>query len=857
MNIENFTLATKQILTNINLLAAKKSHQYILPLHFLHSLITEKHNIVKNLLTIMDVNISEVMKQANEELDKIPQIKTYNNNYQPIMSSSGLKILDQAISLSKDNKDYFVTIERLFEALSFDNTIAGEILKNNQITSKKIATAINNLRKGTQITSETAESNYNALIKYGRNITDLASQGKIDPIIGRDEEIRRAIQVLSRRSKNNPVLIGSPGVGKTAIIEGLAQRIYQKDIPESLINCKIIELDMGALIAGAKFRGEFEERLKAVLNEIKNSNGTIILFIDELHLLVGAGKTEGSMDASNLLKPMLARGELHCIGATTLDEYRCYIEKDTAFARRFQPLYVSEPTIDDTISILRGIKDRYEAHHGIMISDNAIIAAATLANRYITDRFLPDKAIDLIDEATSRLKIELSSKPEELDELDRKIIQIKIELSALKKEKDITAQNKIEQLNNELKIYEKQSYNLISKWNLEKSKMQTVQKIKEEIEKSKIELEKCKRIGDLARASELKYGVIIDLKKKLSFAKEQANSKLFKDRVTENDIAIIVSKITGIPINNMLSSEKEKLLKMEEKLGKYVIAQDKAKTLISNAIRRSRAGINDYNRPIGSFLFLGSTGVGKTELTKALANFLFDTKTALLRLDMSEYIEKHSVSRLIGAPPGYIGYDQGGILTESVKRRPYQVILFDEIEKAHSDIYNIMLQILDEGRLTDSQANVINFKNTIIILTSNLGAEILANQPTEEISELAQAEVMKQVQYNFKLEFLNRLDEIIFFHKLTKEHMESIVKIQMTQLQDILKNQNISLTYDKNVILFLVERGYDPTFGARPLKRIIQNEIQNKLAMMIIAGQYRKKNNIVNLSVKNNMIEIK
>ncbi|MFK7973561.1 MAG: ATP-dependent Clp protease ATP-binding subunit, partial [Rickettsiaceae bacterium] len=625
---------------------------------------------------------------------------------------------------------------------------------------------------------------------------------------------------------------------KTAIIEGLAQRIYQRDIPDSLVHCKIFELDMGALIAGAKFRGEFEERLKAVLKEIKESSGEIILFIDELHLLVGTGKTDGAMDASNLLKPMLARGELHCIGATTLDEYRKYIEKDAALARRFQPVYIAEPSVVDTIYIMRGIKDKYELHHGVIISDSAIVAAATLSNRYITDRFLPDKAIDLLDEAAGRLKIQISSKPEELDELDRQIIQMKIELSALKKEKDEHSLKKVKKLETDLAKLESKSMDLSSRWLSEKNKMLSSQKLKEELEKAKLELEKSERSSDLTRASELKYGVIPEIMTKLKSAEEQISNKLLQEKVTDQDIANLVSKITGIPVDSMLSSEKDKLLTMEKKIQETIIGQEEAIEAVSNAIRRSRAGIQDQNRPLGSFLFLGPTGVGKTELTKALADFLFSDRNAILRFDMSEYMEKHSVARLIGAPPGYVGYEQGGVLTEAVRRRPYQIILFDEIEKAHSDIFNIMLQILDEGHLTDSHGNRVDFKNTIIILTSNLGSEVLINQAEGEDVDVVRTRVMKYVQAAFRPEFLNRLDEIILFHRLNKSHMQKIVKIQLSQLQAMLLEQNIKLDYDESAINYIADKGYDPSFGARPVKRVIQQEVQNKLAKRILEGKY-------------------
>ncbi|AFB25679.1 MULTISPECIES: ATP-dependent chaperone ClpB [spotted fever group] len=836
MNIDKFTAHAKSLIASSQSLAAKNDHQQILPLHLLSSLLSEETGIIQTLINNTGGNINLLKDQVQLELNKIPKVQVEGGG-QVYSSAEAFKVLEKASSIAKDSGDSFVTIERIFEALTYDNTIAGKILTNNGINNKKIATAILQFRKGKKADTESAENSYDALKKYGRDVTELAESGKLDPIIGRDEEIRRTVQVLSRRMKNNPVLIGEPGVGKTAIIEGLAQRIFSKDVPESLINCRIIELDMGALIAGAKYRGEFEERLKAVLSEIKESSGEIILFIDELHLLVGTGKTDGVMDASNLLKPMLARGELHCIGATTLDEYRKYIEKDAALARRFQPVYVSEPTVEDTISILRGIKEKYELHHAVRISDSAIVAAATLSNRYITDRYLPDKAIDLIDEACSRMKIELSSKPEELDELDRRIVQIKIELAALKKENDEHSKKKIEHLTTALEKLESKSYDMGAKWQAEKSKLQQTQKLKEELDRSRNELERAERDANLAKASELKYGIIPEIMKKIQEAESMDNKGLLKEIVSESDIASIISRITGIPIDTMLSSERERLLVMEQKLRESVIGQDKAIKGVSDAVRRSRAGIQDINRPLGSFLFLGPTGVGKTELTKALAGFLFDDRNAILRIDMSEYMEKHAISRLIGAPPGYIGYDQGGVLTEAVRRRPYQVILFDEVEKAHPDIFNIMLQILDEGRLTDSQGITVDFKNTIIVLTSNLGAEILVNQKKDEDTYKVKDEVMEYVKAVFKPEFLNRLDEIILFHRLNRNNIHDIVKIQLESLKKILLAQNIILEFDESALNYLAEKGYDPSFGARPLKRLIQREIQNNLAKMILAGE--------------------
>jgi ATP-dependent Clp protease ATP-binding subunit ClpB len=845
MNIEKFTAAARGVISNAQMLAAKNNHQQILPLHLLASLLQDETGVIDGLLVETGAGTEAIKNRVDEELARIPKVEIHGGGGSISLSSEGLQTLEKAMSLSKDNKDSFTTIERVLEALAFDKGIAGKILTENGLEAKKLSGAILKLRKGKTADNESAENSYDALKKYGRDVTALAREGKIDPIIGREEEIRRAVQVLCRRTKNNPVLIGEPGVGKTAIIEGLAQRIFLQDVPESLMHCKIIELDMGALLAGAKFRGEFEERLKAVLNEIKESSGEIILFIDELHLLVGTGKTDGAMDASNLLKPMLARGQLHCIGATTLDEYRKYIEKDAALARRFQAVYVSEPSVADTISILRGIKEKYEVHHGIGISDNAIVAAATLSNRYITDRFLPDKAIDLLDEAASRLKIEASSKPEELDELDRRIIQIKIELSALKKEKDENSKKKILSLTEELNNLESKSLDYTSKWQAEKSKMHLSQKLKEDIEKHKLELERCERNGDLARASELKYGIIPALTNKLLEAENQVGGKLLRERVTENDIAIIVSKVTGIPVDSMLSSERDKLLKMEDRLKKNVIGQDDAIAAVSDAVRRSRAGIQDTGRPLGSFLFLGPTGVGKTELTKALAEFLFDDKSAMLRIDMSEYMEKHAVSRLIGAPPGYVGYDEGGVLTEAVRRRPYQVILFDEVEKAHPDIFNIMLQILDEGRLTDSQGRVVDFKNTLIILTSNLGSEILVSQPEGEDTSVVRDKVMSIVNATFRPEFLNRLDEIILFHRLSREHINAIVNVQLGALKNVIALQNIIFEFDEKAINWLGDKGYDPIYGARPLKRVIQREVQNILAKRLLAGEFSSGDTII------------
>ncbi|MCC2645989.1 MAG: chaperone ClpB [Rickettsiaceae bacterium] len=856
MNIEKFTEKSRNVITNAQNEAIKSNHQHLTPLHILKALVTEEDNILQSLLSHFNVKLSSIEERVNKELNRLPQIQVHGGG-QLYMASDAAKALQQATDLAKNNGDSFITVERLFEALTYDAGVTGDILKEFKLDSKKVAAAITELRKGKTADTESAESTYEALKKYGRDVTELALAGKLDPVIGRDEEIRRAIQVLSRRTKNNPVLIGEPGVGKTAIVEGLAQRIVSGDIPDALMGSKLIELDMGALIAGAKFRGEFEERLKAVLHEIKESSGEIILFIDEIHLLVGAGKTEGAMDASNLLKPMLARGELHCIGATTLDEYRKYIEKDAALARRFQPVYVNEPSLADTISILRGIKEKYEVHHGIRISDSAIIAAANLSHRYITDRFLPDKAIDLIDEAASRLKIEVSSKPEELDELDRKIMQIKIECEALKKENDPASQKRLEDLKTELEKLEAKSADFTEKLQAEKSKIHLAQKLKEDLDRARMELERAERSSDLARAGELKYGIIPKLMKDLSEAEQaEGKSNLLKEAITEEDIATIVSRITGIPVDKMLSSEKEKLLKMEDNLRKYVVGQEDAVIAVSDSVRRARTGLQDENRPLGSFLFLGPTGVGKTELAKALAEFLFNDRNALLRVDMSEYMEKHAVSRLIGAPPGYVGYEEGGVLTEAVRRRPYQVILFDEVEKAHPDVFNILLQVLDDGRLTDSQGRTVDFRNTIIILTSNLGSDILLMKKDDEPIEKYREPVMNVVRSVFRPEFLNRLDEILLFNQLSRKDMNKIVQIQMDRLRDTLKTQDLNLEYDDKALDLIAEHGYDPTYGARPLKRVIQREIQNNIAKMILAGEITPKSTI-DITAKGNLISIK
>jgi len=747
------------------------------------------------------------------------------------------RVLTSAQDIAKKAGDSFVTVERLLLALALaSGTDAAKILADSGVTPQSLNEAINALRKGRTADSATAENAYEALKKYTRDLTEAAADGKLDPVIGRDEEIRRTIQVLSRRTKNNPVLIGEPGVGKTAIVEGLALRIINGDVPESLRDKRLLSLDMGALIAGAKFRGEFEERLKSVLEEVSSAAGEIVLFIDEMHTIVGAGAAEGSMDASNMLKPALARGELHCVGATTLDEYRKHVEKDAALARRFQPVFVSEPTVADTISILRGLKEKYELHHGVRITDSALVSAATLSNRYITDRFLPDKAIDLVDEASARLRMEVDSKPEEIDELDRRIIQLKIEREALKKENDTASKDRLVALEEELTELESRSADLTSVWQAEKEKLAGTQKIKEQLDGARQELEQAQREGNLQRAGELAYGLIPELERAIVEADEAPDGNMLEEEVTDAHVAGVVSRWTGVPVDKMLEGEREKLLEMEQGLGARVIGQEEAIGAISNAVRRARAGLQDPNRPMGSFLFLGPTGVGKTELTKALAEFLFDDEHAMVRVDMSEYMEKHAVSRLIGAPPGYVGYEEGGALTEAVRRRPFQVILFDEIEKAHPDVFNVLLQVLDDGRLTDGQGRTVDFKNTLIIMTSNLGSEYMANQPDGEDSGAVREQVMEVVRGSFRPEFLNRLDEILLFHRLTREQMSGIVEIQLGHLRGLLEDRKITLELDEAATEWLANAGYDPVYGARPLKRVIQRHLQNPLASRILEG---------------------
>ena len=846
MNIEKYSERVRGFIQSAQGLALSRSHQQFTPVHILKVLVDDEEGLAASLIERAGGRVREVKLGVEAALEQLPRVE--GGNGQIYLAQPLAKVFATSEEMAKKAGDSFVTVERLLTALAVEKTAkTAEILAKAGVTAQALNAVINDIRKGRTADSASAEQSYDALKKYARDLTADARSGKLDPVIGRDEEIRRTIQVLSRRTKNNPVLIGEPGVGKTAIAEGLALRIVNGDVPETLKDKKLMALDMGALIAGAKYRGEFEERLKAVLNEVTSADGGIILFIDEMHTLVGAGKADGAMDASNLLKPALARGELHCVGATTLDEYRKHVEKDAALARRFQPVFVNEPTVEDTISILRGLKEKYEQHHKVRISDSALVAAATLGNRYITDRFLPDKAIDLVDEASSRLRMQVDSKPEALDEIDRRIMQLKIEREALKLEKDDASKDRLARIEKDLTSLEEESDGLTAKWQAEKAKLGEAADLKGQLDEARNELAIAQRKGEFQRAGELAYGRIPELEKKLAAAEAQDNKGggMVEETVTPDHVAHIVSRWTGIPVDKMLEGERDKLLRMEDEIGKRVVGQGEAVQAVSKAVRRARAGLQEPNRPIGSFMFLGPTGVGKTELTKALANFLFDDESAMVRIDMSEFMEKHSVARLIGAPPGYVGYDEGGALTEAVRRRPYQVVLFDEVEKAHPDVFNVLLQVLDDGRLTDGQGRTVDFRNTLIVMTSNLGAEYLVSLGEDQDVDVVRDEVMGVVRASFRPEFLNRIDEVILFHRLRRQDMGRIVQIQLKRLEALLEDRKIVLDLDDDAVEWLAAKGYDPAYGARPLKRVMQKELQDPLAEKILMGDIRDGSQVV------------